>query len=262
MSSKDFVLPADVEFPLKEMRAKLELAISDFQKFKGMCKELLAIQKAHGYRASELCFLKDILPLREKKDPSLYTAYAKESLLCYEEVIEQNNLLASEYLFTIYESNYAEHNKRLDLFLYTAAGCFVIFFIITLLLLLSNSRRKNITDPLTGLYNRKGKHFPFLMCDIDHFKEINDTFGHEAGHEVLGKLSKLFSQQRDPNARFFRLGSEEFCVLYACKKPGEAVAFAEKSTVEVSGGIGVCGVTVTLAWRVWGRRMAYTSWRI
>ena len=78
------------------------------------------------------------------------------------------------------------------------------------------------TDALTGVMNRRaffdssterakaGKPFAAVMFDIDHFKKINDTYGHEAGDNVLkavGGQLKLFDGIAG------RLGGEEFCVL-------------------------------------------------
>ncbi len=86
------------------------------------------------------------------------------------------------------------------------------------------------TDPLTGLLNRRtfeqtltlhlrstrktGMPLSLAMIDIDHFKHINDTYGHAAGDQVLQHLSQLISEclQRDQD-RAYRLGGEEFALL-------------------------------------------------
>lgn len=98
-------------------------------------------------------------------------------------------------------------------------------------------------DTLTEVYNRRAlkDHFPqylrsavraresdqgvyFILADIDHFKEINDTFGHEAGDQVLVEFSKLISTIIRPTDGFYRFGGEEFLiVLVYCD---EAVAKA------------------------------------
>lgn len=86
-----------------------------------------------------------------------------------------------------------------------------------------------LTDPLTGLFNRRylmahlekllndtnasNKPFCVLMFDIDHFKNVNDTYGHAVGDEVL----KEFAQRLQKNLRSFdllaRLGGEEFVAI-------------------------------------------------
>jgi len=84
-----------------------------------------------------------------------------------------------------------------------------------------------LTDPLTGLYNRSGldeignallrrpgRH-ALVLFDLDRFKPINDTLGHEAGDQVLreiGQRLRLHSRERDLAAR---LGGDEFVVLLA-----------------------------------------------
>jgi len=73
-------------------------------------------------------------------------------------------------------------------------------------------------DPLTGLLNRAsmqqifrqknlfdGNDFAIVMCDIDNFKKINDTYGHGAGDEVLKSLSKMKTGLQDLAARSFWL---------------------------------------------------------
>lgn len=87
------------------------------------------------------------------------------------------------------------------------------------------------TDELTGLANRRyfleslDKEFsryqrfrtPFsvAMLDIDHFKHINDTFGHEAGDRVLSALAKLLVRELRTFDGVGRLGGEEFAIVFA-----------------------------------------------
>lgn len=79
------------------------------------------------------------------------------------------------------------------------------------------------TDPLTGLYNRRAflGHLrsaltvpsALLMLDLDHFKTINDTYGHPAGDAALVAFSRLLRTRLRPQDISARLGGEEFAVL-------------------------------------------------
>jgi diguanylate cyclase (GGDEF)-like protein len=86
-----------------------------------------------------------------------------------------------------------------------------------------------ISDPLTGLMNRNGlldrlnaecarlvrEHtaFGLLMLDLDHFKAINDAFGHHAGDQVLIAVAATLRQHMRPYDVFSRWGGEEFLLL-------------------------------------------------
>lgn len=83
-------------------------------------------------------------------------------------------------------------------------------------------------DELTGCRNRgafedfirqkitAGKKFSLIMLDIDYFKDINDTYGHEAGDRVLRQFAELVRSQLTEKQEFFRWGGEEF-VIYCPK---------------------------------------------
>jgi diguanylate cyclase (GGDEF)-like protein len=87
----------------------------------------------------------------------------------------------------------------------------------------------SIKDSLTGLYNyrylqkclneeidrsrRYGHKFFILMIDADHFKDVNDTYGHLFGDHVLKKIGELISQELRSTDRLFRYGGEEFLVI-------------------------------------------------
>ena len=101
-----------------------------------------------------------------------------------------------------------------------------------------------MTDPLTRTLNRRAfleqaeqhiaaalrHHLPLslLMIDIDHFKRINDGFGHPAGDQVLVEVTQLFSSLLRTEDTLARYGGEEFCVLLPNTNEAGALALAEK----------------------------------
>ena len=81
------------------------------------------------------------------------------------------------------------------------------------------------TDPLTGLYNRRSmdvflsqamessSSFTLVMCDIDDFKKVNDTYGHEFGDVVLKGIAKIVTTQVKEHGYVCRWGGEEILIM-------------------------------------------------
>ncbi|HEY6797127.1 MAG TPA: GGDEF domain-containing protein [Kineosporiaceae bacterium] len=108
---------------------------------------------------------------------------------------------------------------------------------------LQTARTGEITDPLTGLPNRRGferagaaswqrssaERAPVavLVLDVDHFKQVNDTFGHAAGDQLLARLADVLRANLRPGDVAVRLGGEEFAVLSPIE-PGQAFRVAER----------------------------------
>lgn len=100
------------------------------------------------------------------------------------------------------------------------------------------------TDGLTGLNNRRaffdnasaqhvrcreaGTFMAVLMLDVDHFKQINDTFGHAAGDQVLQRIGAAISASLRDNDIAGRLGGEEFAILLPNTPPDTAIEVAER----------------------------------
>lgn len=103
---------------------------------------------------------------------------------------------------------------------------------------------KSKTDSLTGAFNRQGieeairvgqwewrsqkKPLSLVLIDIDHFKNINDTYGHAIGDHVLSALSNIVKQHIRTNDLFARWGGEEFVLLCRDTKIEQASLIAEK----------------------------------
>lgn len=101
-----------------------------------------------------------------------------------------------------------------------------------------------ITDPLTGLYNRRyvkshlpglaqdahkdGGELAVMMLDIDHFKSVNDTYGHAAGDKVLIQLAKRLDQNLRAIDLVARVGGEEFLVAMPRTTPAQARSAADR----------------------------------
>lgn len=89
-----------------------------------------------------------------------------------------------------------------------------------------NLRKLIGTDPLTSLFNRRScnnklraleqdkEEFCIVMCDIDWFKKINDTYGHDAGDYVLVTISQIFQENIKDCGFASRWGGEEFLLVY------------------------------------------------
>ncbi len=103
----------------------------------------------------------------------------------------------------------------------------------------------SITDSLTKLYNRRyfdqifhqqlnlakrlNRKLVFTLLDIDHFKQYNDSYGHQMGDETLKKVAaSLKSSLRRDSDLVFRVGGEEFALIYFVKKDLDAAATADK----------------------------------
>jgi len=105
-------------------------------------------------------------------------------------------------------------------------------------------RKEAATDGLTGLYVYRyfelrlkrelknafysRKNLALVIYDIDHFKRINDTYGHEFGNVVLKSIAKNLKNHSRKNNVIARYGGEEFCVIIPGMKRLDAVKYAER----------------------------------
>ncbi|TSI07389.1 diguanylate cyclase [Lysinibacillus sp. BW-2-10] len=83
------------------------------------------------------------------------------------------------------------------------------------------------------LYQKEGKPFSFLIIDIDHFKKVNDTYGHQIGDIVLVKLATILKNIMRLEDVVSRFGGEEFTVILPATDIEKTISFAKKINQEV-----------------------------
>lgn len=118
---------------------------------------------------------------------------------------------------------------------YTAILWFSIIGITLLAAMVLNSKQLAYLDELTNLPSRRalkqylatlGKHYSIAMVDIDHFKKINDKYGHDIGDQVLRRLASYLRKVQG-GGRAFRYGGEEFTIVFAGKDLDESFLFTD-----------------------------------
>jgi len=97
-----------------------------------------------------------------------------------------------------------------------------------------------LQDPLSGGSNRRAfqawldndqkvcTHEALLMVDIDHFKSINDAHGHAVGDQIITAMGRVCADILYPTTILFRIGGDEFVVVFQCDGPDEMLATAQR----------------------------------
>jgi diguanylate cyclase (GGDEF)-like protein len=149
-------------------------------------------------------------------------------------------------------------------------------------------RELAVKDPLTGVFNRllldtflerscvlaqrTDQDASLISIDLDHFKKINDTFGHEAGDRVLRELGSLLINRVRRSDAVFRIGGEEFLLLLMGANEKSAAEVAEQvrllireSTLlpgcRVTASLGVAALTKEESWSNWIKRSDVAVYR-
>ena len=104
-----------------------------------------------------------------------------------------------------------------------------------------------MTDSLTGLLNRRaleiemhdlvrrGVQFAVIVADLDHFKRVNDTLGHQSGDQALRRFGEVLKGSLRADDRAARWGGEEFVVLLVGTLALQAAEWVDRARARLSG---------------------------
>jgi diguanylate cyclase (GGDEF)-like protein len=151
-----------------------------------------------------------------------------------------------------------------------AALAAVLFLAMTLERREAEQRSFALSDPLTGLMNRRAfadfaarvnrrrvgqrSRLALMVLDLDHFKSINDRFGHDVGDRLLCAFADLAEASVRPSDQLFRMGGEEFCFVLPDTTTMDAIAVGERirkaleaTVIETAGGPAAATVSIGIA---------------
>ena len=148
-------------------------------------------------------------------------------------------VLGADFTYDVYTKIVEILNPIETIFFYIT-----VFMVIMLLLayilvyLYYKTRRKIFIDPLTQIYNRQYlteflernalQNYALMIIDLDHFKRINDNFGHDVGDDVLVAVTNEIEAHIRPVDVFVRMGGEEFLLLVAKRENSDFAQVAER----------------------------------
>jgi diguanylate cyclase (GGDEF)-like protein len=176
-----------------------------------------------------------------------HTEYVKYRMLCDQGIISflsaplflHNKIIGFLGIFKKEQHDFTGRELRL-----LTIFCSQISIIIENASLLEKTRELTVTDELTQLNNfryfkkkieqefiraaRYSHDLSLLMCDIDHFKGFNDTYGHQTGNIVLKTIADILKESSRPTDFVCRYGGEEFMLILTETNKEDAVKCAER----------------------------------
>ena len=163
---------------------------------------------------------------------------------------------------TYLHSVYGAYSQLLTAFLLIANG--VLMLLIIVRDVLAEITVRSETDTLSGLFNRRGfdersdramagarrtnQPSALVLADLDHFKTINDTLGHDVGDTVIAAFARLLAREATPSMVLGRQGGEEFAVFLPGANLGTARRYAETvrtAFAEMAGELGLDTVSAS-----------------
>ena len=153
-------------------------------------------------------------------------------------------VLGADFTYNIYK-NLLKHLKPMeDIFLYISIVMVMLFILSYLLLYLYYKiNKKTYLDQLTQIYNRQYlqefiqqkslQDYYLILIDIDHFKRVNDNYGHDAGDDVLVAVVNAIKANLRQDDLMVRFGGEEFLIFISKKSAQEIEGVAQRLRLAV-----------------------------
>lgn len=246
-------LPVNIAIPYLGVKAKVEIAEGNLEKGLKVADKLFKLCDQEGLIERKKVHMEYIANILESKQEGRNNKnirkYEQYLLKTYHELITIKNKDYVIFVGDAYENkiNYFKvMGDRVKFFL-SAGAILVVIGIVTFIGLVEfkKVKKQRDRDALTGIYNRgkfntdykeylnRKKATGLIIIDIDHFKHINDTYGHSFGDVVLKNVVKLLINRLPKYTSLYRYGGEEFCIVYKSKSLEDTAKLAETLRLEV-----------------------------
>jgi diguanylate cyclase (GGDEF)-like protein len=222
----------------KHLEDELSILVSDFSKYifvlyrdksnnfrylldgspdKGFFNQRLNVDKKYWNRVYET---KQPVIIKQSQLESIWVTYLQPVL--FDGKVKA--VIAIDFSTKLPENIYHATAPLKNIFTYIFFSIIILLFILIYQILLSfKSKKESITDELTQTYNRNFlrdfiqkaniAQYQIMMLDIDHFKQVNDNYGHKAGDLILTKTAKIIAAEIREDDYLIRFGGEEFLLF-------------------------------------------------
>ena len=237
ITTRDFVLP------YYDVACKLAAQNNDEEKLISYLSDYKAASDKFGYLKQELKILTEILEGDYKLSEKTETEINDRIIENYKTIVEVQSDDYAALISAPLESGIteqAELNEALEEARHkNKLRLLDVFIALTILLIIISIVSYSLRDPLTHVGNRRkltycllpgiisSKKVSFIMMDIDNFKRVNDTYGHDKGDVVLKRLGILLKLMHNHKNKCFRYGGEEFVMIVYDSDPNMALRIAE-----------------------------------
>ena len=223
------IVARDLLLPYYDNGIKIAAINKDEQGILQLLDEMDEYSKRFGFYKFELETVLDLLKNESGMSDTMIRTLRNRLLELYENIVTEQSedyaaMIDSPLNNGIEEQRQLRYSKevRSRRIKIVTIELLLVCVIVTVLVVVI---RHNLTDPLTQIGNRRaldyyqkllsvfGQKMSVIMLDVDNFKKINDTYGHDKGDVVLINIGKLLKAFHTRNNRAFRYGGEEFVMV-------------------------------------------------
>lgn len=223
------IVARDFIIPYYETAINITVYDNDEKRTDEFLHEFINKCTEYGYQnieLSQLTYMQKSMP----SDVARYTNEVDAEIRnCYDainkELYARHALLIDSQIAFAKQNEYNNNSEVLETKRKFRNTFFIIASVLLLLILLFNLSFQSRKDALTRIgnrralnarikrFNKNGNPYTVIMIDIDNFKKVNDTYGHEKGDEVLVRLGKILKDEGKEGFKPYRYGGEEFLVF-------------------------------------------------
>ena len=244
------IITRDFSLVYYETACRLAAADGDVALLREYLDKCRNASEQYGFYKKELNIINGLLEGGYDLSPDLEAGLNERVLQIYEKITQIQSDEYAEMINSPLQSGiseqeqlnrqHAESVRRLRIYAVIAVIIIAVFLVLSLLIIHA------LTDPLTRIGNRRAmdqylnllsffsqKIFAVMM-DIDDFKAVNDTYGHDQGDEVLIRIGALLKNMKTRNIRCFRFGGEEFVMFVKNLDQGAVLRLVENVRNDIS----------------------------